>query len=79
LKEKVKVFICGASNTSLYSGPWIDLSSLGPPGQVAAIAGKKAGMQQGELSGVLKELGYTEDQVTFFVLLGNHLSSDLHA
>jgi len=31
---------------------------------VAAIAGKKAGMKQGELGGVLKELGYTEDQVS---------------
>lgn len=36
---------------------------LGPPGQVAAVAGKKAGMKQGELGGILKELGYTEDQV----------------
>jgi hypothetical protein len=36
---------------------------LGPPGQVASIAGKKAGMKQGELKGILKELGYTEDQV----------------
>jgi len=35
----------------------------GPPPQVASIAGKKAGMKQGELGGVLKELGYTEDQV----------------
>ncbi|KAJ6520194.1 cytochrome-b5 reductase [Mycena sanguinolenta] len=35
----------------------------GPPGQVAAIAGKKAGFQQGEIGGVLKELGYTADQV----------------
>lgn len=39
---------------------------VGPPGQVAAIAGKKAGMKQGELGGVLKELGYTEDQVCSF-------------
>ncbi|KAJ7109834.1 ferredoxin reductase-like C-terminal NADP-linked domain-containing protein [Mycena epipterygia] len=38
----------------------------GPPGQVAALAGKKAGMKQGELGGVLKELGYTEDQVFKF-------------
>ncbi|RDB28927.1 NADH-cytochrome b5 reductase 2 [Hypsizygus marmoreus] len=38
----------------------------GPPGQVAAVAGKKAGMKQGELSGILKELGYTEDQVFKF-------------
>lgn len=36
---------------------------IGPPGQVAAVAGAKAGMKQGELGGILKELGYTEDQV----------------
>jgi len=36
----------------------------GPPPQVAAIAGKKAGMKQGELSGILKELGYTEEQAS---------------
>jgi len=38
----------------------------GPPGQVAAVAGQKAGMKQGELGGVLKELGYSEDQVYKF-------------
>ncbi|KAJ6575497.1 ferredoxin reductase-like protein, partial [Mycena capillaripes] len=38
----------------------------GPPGQVAAVAGKKAGMKQGEIGGVLKELGYKEDQVFKF-------------
>ena len=38
--------------------------NLGPPPQIAAISGKKAGMAQGELGGVLKELGYTEDQVS---------------
>jgi cytochrome-b5 reductase len=38
----------------------------GPPGQVAAVAGSKAGMKQGELGGILKELGYTEDQVFKF-------------
>ena len=30
---------------------------------MAALAGKKDGFKQGALSGVLKELGYTEDQV----------------
>ena len=39
------------------------VTPLGPPGQVAAVAGKKAGMKQGELAGILKDLGYTEDQV----------------
>ncbi|KAI0652782.1 cytochrome-b5 reductase [Trametes meyenii] len=38
----------------------------GPPGQVAALAGPKAGMKQGELSGILKQLGYTEEQVFKF-------------
>jgi len=38
----------------------------GPPGQVNAIAGKKDGMKQGALGGILKELGYTEDQVFKF-------------
>ncbi|VDC04246.1 unnamed protein product [Peniophora sp. CBMAI 1063] len=38
----------------------------GPPGQVAAIAGKKDGMKQGSVGGILKELGYTEDQVYKF-------------
>ena len=37
--------------------------NTGPPPQVASIAGKKAGMKQGELSGILKELGYAEEQV----------------
>ncbi|KAF8215790.1 ferredoxin reductase-like protein, partial [Mycena galopus ATCC 62051] len=38
----------------------------GPPGQVAALAGKKAGFKQGEIDGVLKELGYTAEQVFKF-------------
>ncbi|KAJ7459030.1 cytochrome-b5 reductase [Mycena galericulata] len=38
----------------------------GPPGQVAALAGKKAGMKQGPLGGLLKDLGYTEEQVFKF-------------
>lgn len=39
---------------------------IGPPGQVNAVAGKKDGMKQGEIGGILKELGYTEDQVFKF-------------
>ena len=38
----------------------------GPPGQVKAISGQKAGMKQGELGGILKEMGFTEDQVFKF-------------
>ena len=42
---------------------------LGPPGQVATVAGPKAGMKQGQLSGILKELGYNEDQVIKILFL----------
>ncbi|KAI1431354.1 oxidoreductase NAD-binding domain-containing protein [Xylaria sp. CBS 124048] len=39
----------------------------GPPGLYKAISGtKKSPKDQGELSGILKELGYTEDQVYKF-------------
>jgi cytochrome-b5 reductase len=31
-----------------------------------AISGQKAGMKQGELGGILKEMGFTEDQVFKF-------------
>ncbi|KAF4604706.1 NADH-cytochrome b5 reductase [Pleurotus pulmonarius] len=47
-------------------GEKVKVFVCGPPGQVAALAGKKAGMKQGELGGILKELGYTEDQVYKF-------------
>jgi cytochrome-b5 reductase len=42
------------------------VDGIGPPGQVNAVAGKKDGMKQGAIGGVLKELGYTEDQVFKF-------------
>ncbi|KAI0076826.1 cytochrome-b5 reductase [Panus rudis PR-1116 ss-1] len=47
-------------------GEKVKIFICGPPGQVAALAGKKDGMKQGELSGLLKELGYKEDQVFKF-------------
>ncbi|CAL1693867.1 unnamed protein product [Somion occarium] len=47
-------------------GQKVKVFVCGPPGQVNALAGNKDGMKQGELSGVLKELGYTEDQVFKF-------------
>jgi len=47
-------------------GDKIKVLVCGPPGQVNAIAGKKDGMKQGAIGGVLKELGYTEDQVFKF-------------
>jgi hypothetical protein len=43
---------------------FMNRSFVGPPPQVAAIAGKKDGMKQGALGGALKELGYDESQVT---------------
>ncbi|KAI0686825.1 ferredoxin reductase-like C-terminal NADP-linked domain-containing protein [Cytidiella melzeri] len=47
-------------------GEKVKVMVCGPPGQVNAIAGKKDGMKQGQVGGVLKELGYTEDQVFKF-------------
>ncbi|KAF8481579.1 cytochrome-b5 reductase [Russula ochroleuca] len=47
-------------------GDKIKVFICGPPGQVSAVAGKKDGMKQGEIGGILKELGYTEEQVFKF-------------
>ncbi|KAK7686547.1 hypothetical protein QCA50_010147 [Cerrena zonata] len=47
-------------------GDKVKVFICGPPGQVIAIAGKKDGPRQGAVGGVLKELGYTEDQVFKF-------------
>ncbi|KAF5380312.1 hypothetical protein D9757_007946 [Collybiopsis confluens] len=47
-------------------GEKVKVFICGPPGQVAALGGKKDGMKQGELGGILKELGYTSDQVYKF-------------
>ncbi|KAH8099858.1 ferredoxin reductase-like C-terminal NADP-linked domain-containing protein [Cristinia sonorae] len=44
-------------------GEKVKVFICGPPGQVNAIAGKKDGYNQGPIGGILKELGYTEDQV----------------
>ena len=62
----MKIFVCGTSlrHLVLLSLPLIENVS-GPPGQVAAVAGKKSGFNQGELGGILKELGYTQEQVSF--------------
>ncbi|KAI0789400.1 cytochrome-b5 reductase [Abortiporus biennis] len=60
-KDLIKAHIAGPEK-----GEKVKVLICGPPGQVVAIAGKKAGMKQGELSGVLKELGYSEDQVFKF-------------
>lgn len=62
LAEKVKVFICGMCVTRMERAGVL-MGCIGPPGQVSAIAGKKEGFKQGPLGGILKELGYTEDQV----------------
>jgi cytochrome-b5 reductase len=45
----------------------IKLFVCGPPGMYKAISGpKKSPADQGELSGILKELGYSQDQVFKF-------------
>ena len=69
LGEKVKVFVCGVSLLTpaffFCADETIDCV-LGPPGQVLAVAGKKEGMKQGAIGGILKELGYSEEQVFKF-------------
>ncbi|BGP18733.1 hypothetical protein JCM10213_009212 [Rhodosporidiobolus nylandii] len=48
-------------------GEKVKVFVCGPPGQVKALAGpKKSPKDQGPLEGVLKELGYTSDQVYKF-------------
>ncbi|KAH8992933.1 cytochrome-b5 reductase [Lactarius akahatsu] len=47
-------------------GDKVKVFVCGPPGQVVALAGKKDGMKQGAIGGILKELGYSEDQVFKF-------------
>jgi cytochrome-b5 reductase len=48
-------------------GEKVKVFVCGPPGLYKAISGmKKSPADQGELSGVLKELGYTKDQVFKF-------------
>ncbi|OAV90025.1 hypothetical protein PTTG_28470 [Puccinia triticina 1-1 BBBD Race 1] len=47
-------------------GSDVKIFVCGPPGQVAAVAGPKNDMEQGELKGMLKDLGFTEDQVYKF-------------
>jgi len=52
--------------TPASAGNKVKVYICGPPGQVASIAGKKDGYNQGQVAGILKELGYTEDQVFKF-------------
>ncbi|KAF9225294.1 ferredoxin reductase-like protein [Gyrodon lividus] len=48
-------------------GEKVKVFVCGPPPQVTSLAGKKDGpYKQGELTGILKELGYTADQVYKF-------------
>jgi len=67
LGKKVKIFVCGM----WYHNPtsFIPQYFTGPPPQVLGLAGKKAGAKQGELEGILKELGYTSDQVRTLICL----------
>jgi len=64
LGSKIKVFVCGTC-LKMPSGYILSTCiTIGPPGQMKAVSGMKAGMKQGELSGALKEAGFTEDQVS---------------
>ncbi|KLO16146.1 cytochrome-b5 reductase [Schizopora paradoxa] len=60
-KEIIKNSVAGPE-----AGDKVKVFVCGPPGQVAALSGKKDGMKQGELGGILKELGYKDDQVFKF-------------
>jgi len=60
-KDMIKKHVAPASQ-----GDKVKVFICGPPPQVAAVAGKKAGFEQGELGGILKELGYSSDQVFKF-------------
>lgn len=51
----------------------IKLFVCGPPPQVAAISGGKDKSEQGELSGVLAELGYKAEQVSTVSFVREHL------
>lgn len=47
-------------------GSDVKIFVCGPPGQVAAVAGPKDDKEQGELKGMLKDLGFSQDQVYKF-------------
>ena len=61
-KELLQTVLPGPKDGGNYK-----LFVCGPPGLYKAVSGmKKSPAEQGELSGILKELGYTEDQVYKF-------------
>ncbi|GAA5980037.1 hypothetical protein JCM11641_008269 [Rhodosporidiobolus odoratus] len=62
IRKELKDFKTGPDG-----GEKVKVFVCGPPGQVKAIAGsKKSPKDQGPLEGILKELGYKEDQVYKF-------------
>ena len=66
LDNKLKVFVCGEQQmATFYRAFLIPRRDTGPPGQMKAISGPKLKpMEQGALTGVLKELGYDETQAS---------------
>lgn len=67
----IKVFVCG-----MYSEIGDSVQQLkhhllykGPPPQVASLAGAKDGPNQGTFLGILKELGYSQEQVSACISL----------
>ncbi|PPQ77949.1 hypothetical protein CVT25_015424 [Psilocybe cyanescens] len=66
LGDKIKIFVCGEQGFELRSSLKSTKNRVGPPPQVASLAGKKDGQNQGELDGILKDLGYTQEQVFKF-------------
>lgn len=74
LGDKIKIFVCGEQGFELRSSLKSTKNRVGPPPQVASLAGKKDGQNQGELDGILKDLGYTQEQVRLLlnVIVVNH-------
>lgn len=73
--DRIKIFVCMSSSwfdfMRWFLRLWLTIFYLffwlgGPPGQVNAISGGKASFKdQGELKGLLADLGYTASQVSF--------------
>ncbi|GAA5904810.1 hypothetical protein JCM6882_003211, partial [Rhodosporidiobolus microsporus] len=62
IKKELKEFGTGPEG-----GEKVKVFVCGPPGQMKAVCGpKKSPKDQGELEGVLKELGYKKEQVFKF-------------
>lgn len=66
-KELLKTVLPEPSGKSKEGGENVKIFVCGPPGLYNAVSGnKKSPADQGELTGILKELGYEKEQVYKF-------------